>query len=121
VNVVKLTARGAFATFATEGTGFSDYFPGILPHLLTLGMLENYNDWTKLILRFQLQNPILQRPDDASRSSLRIERIMPQHPLPRSWKRYHDRSRRGCRESISTPGDGGSDSEKEVWIYQDGN
>ena len=31
--------RGAFATFATEGTGFSDYFPGILPHLLTLGKL----------------------------------------------------------------------------------
>jgi len=33
--------RGAFATFATEGTGFSDYFPGILPHLLTLGKLPH--------------------------------------------------------------------------------
>lgn len=30
--------RGAFATFATEGTNFSEYFPGIKPHLLTLGM-----------------------------------------------------------------------------------
>ena len=29
--------RGAFASFATEGTGFSELFPGIKPHLLTLG------------------------------------------------------------------------------------
>lgn len=29
--------RGAFATFATDGTNFSEYFPGIKPHLLTLG------------------------------------------------------------------------------------
>ncbi|KAG8953573.1 diacylglycerol O-acyltransferase 1 [Tulasnella sp. 419] len=28
--------RGAFATFATEATGFSKTFPGIRPHLLTL-------------------------------------------------------------------------------------
>lgn len=28
--------RGALATFATEGTGFSQQFPGIRPHLLTL-------------------------------------------------------------------------------------
>ncbi|KAG8891818.1 diacylglycerol O-acyltransferase 1 [Tulasnella sp. 403] len=28
--------RGAFATFATESTGFSQHFPGIRPHLLTL-------------------------------------------------------------------------------------
>ncbi|ETW78817.1 hypothetical protein HETIRDRAFT_155947 [Heterobasidion irregulare TC 32-1] len=29
-------ASGALATFATEGTGFSEAFPGIKPHLLTL-------------------------------------------------------------------------------------
>jgi hypothetical protein len=75
--VVKLTSRGAFATFATEGTGFSDYFPGILPHLLTLGMLEHPQDGIQLMFRFQLQNPILQRSNDAPRRSLRIERIMP--------------------------------------------
>ncbi|KAF9012972.1 diacylglycerol-acyltransferase [Hymenopellis radicata] len=28
--------QGAFATFATEGTGFSKAFPGVVPHLLTL-------------------------------------------------------------------------------------
>ena len=35
-----LTHRGAFATFATEGTGFSEHFPGISPHLLTLGTIR---------------------------------------------------------------------------------
>jgi hypothetical protein len=74
--VVKLTSRGAFATFATEGTGFSDYFPGILPHLLTLGKLCRIGIDEKLTPRFQLQNPILQRSNDASRRSLRIKRIM---------------------------------------------
>lgn len=29
--------RGAVATFGTEATGFSEYFPGVKPHLLTLG------------------------------------------------------------------------------------
>ncbi|KIR40270.1 2-acylglycerol O-acyltransferase 2 [Cryptococcus deuterogattii 99/473] len=32
-----IIGMGAFATFATEGTNFSEYFPGIKPHLLTLG------------------------------------------------------------------------------------
>nr|XP_019009960.1 2-acylglycerol O-acyltransferase 2 [Kwoniella pini CBS 10737]OCF48741.1 2-acylglycerol O-acyltransferase 2 [Kwoniella pini CBS 10737] len=31
-----IIGMGAFATFATEGTNFSEYFPGIKPHLLTL-------------------------------------------------------------------------------------
>ncbi|KAF8316667.1 diacylglycerol acyltransferase [Clavulina sp. PMI_390] len=31
-----IIGMGAFATFATEGTGFSKAFPGIKPHLLTL-------------------------------------------------------------------------------------
>nr|XP_031861443.1 uncharacterized protein CI109_003047 [Kwoniella shandongensis]KAA5528515.1 hypothetical protein CI109_003047 [Kwoniella shandongensis] len=31
-----IIGMGAFATFATEGTHFSEYFPGIKPHLLTL-------------------------------------------------------------------------------------
>ncbi|KAI0050984.1 DAGAT-domain-containing protein [Auriscalpium vulgare] len=31
-----IIGMGAIATFATEGTGFSDAFPGIKPHLLTL-------------------------------------------------------------------------------------
>ncbi|KAI9636789.1 diacylglycerol acyltransferase, partial [Dioszegia hungarica] len=31
-----IIGMGAFATFATEGTGFSTNFPGIQPHLLTL-------------------------------------------------------------------------------------
>ena len=35
--------RGAFATFATEGTGFSGYFPGIKPHLLTLGTCHGFD------------------------------------------------------------------------------
>lgn len=29
-------ARGALCTFATESTGFSHFYPGIIPHLLTL-------------------------------------------------------------------------------------
>lgn len=33
--------RGAIATFATEGTGFSEAFPGLQPHLLTL--TSNFN------------------------------------------------------------------------------
>ncbi|WVQ81125.1 hypothetical protein IAT38_003247 [Cryptococcus sp. DSM 104549] len=32
-----IIGMGAFATFATEGTSFSEYFPGVKPHLLTLG------------------------------------------------------------------------------------
>ncbi|KAK1922597.1 diacylglycerol acyltransferase [Papiliotrema laurentii] len=32
-----IIGMGAFATFATEGTGFSQHFPGLSPHLLTLG------------------------------------------------------------------------------------
>ncbi|KAF9016180.1 DAGAT-domain-containing protein [Hymenopellis radicata] len=31
-----IIGMGAFATFATEATGFSKAFPGIIPHLLTL-------------------------------------------------------------------------------------
>ncbi|ODO09511.1 hypothetical protein I350_03114 [Cryptococcus amylolentus CBS 6273] len=31
-----IIGMGAFATFATEGTSFSEYFPGLKPHLLTL-------------------------------------------------------------------------------------
>ncbi|GFZ47336.1 diacylglycerol O-acyltransferase [Saitozyma sp. JCM 24511] len=31
-----IIGMGAFATFATDGTNFSEYFPGIKPHLLTL-------------------------------------------------------------------------------------
>ncbi|THH16684.1 hypothetical protein EW146_g3995 [Bondarzewia mesenterica] len=31
-----IIGMGAIATFATEGTGFSEAFPGIQPHLLTL-------------------------------------------------------------------------------------
>ncbi|KAL0953894.1 hypothetical protein HGRIS_005065 [Hohenbuehelia grisea] len=31
-----IIGMGAFATFATEATGFSEAFPGIKPHLLTL-------------------------------------------------------------------------------------
>ncbi|WVQ73628.1 hypothetical protein IAR50_003208 [Cryptococcus sp. DSM 104548] len=31
-----IIGMGAFATFATEGTHFSEYFPGLKPHLLTL-------------------------------------------------------------------------------------
>ncbi|KAG9013286.1 diacylglycerol O-acyltransferase 1 [Tulasnella sp. JGI-2019a] len=31
-----IIGMGAFATFATEATGFSKHFPGIVPHLLTL-------------------------------------------------------------------------------------
>ncbi|KAI8972643.1 diacylglycerol acyltransferase [Pilobolus umbonatus] len=31
-----IISMGAFANFATEGTGFSKNFPGIVPHLLTL-------------------------------------------------------------------------------------
>ncbi|KAJ8482984.1 hypothetical protein ONZ45_g14756 [Pleurotus djamor] len=31
-----IIGMGAFATFATEATGFSEQFPGIKPHLLTL-------------------------------------------------------------------------------------
>ncbi|WVQ93081.1 hypothetical protein IAU59_000145 [Kwoniella sp. CBS 9459] len=31
-----IIGMGAFATFATEGTNFSEYFPRIKPHLLTL-------------------------------------------------------------------------------------
>ncbi|CAE6455938.1 unnamed protein product [Rhizoctonia solani] len=31
-----IIGMGAFATFATDGTGFSQHFPGISPHLLTL-------------------------------------------------------------------------------------
>ncbi|WVO15538.1 hypothetical protein L204_103197 [Cryptococcus depauperatus] len=31
-----IIGMGAFATFATEGTNFSEYFPGIKPHLMTL-------------------------------------------------------------------------------------
>ncbi len=31
-----IISMGAFATFATEGNGFSQKFPGIVPHLLTL-------------------------------------------------------------------------------------
>jgi hypothetical protein len=77
VRVVKLTSRGAFATFATEGTGFSDYFPGILPHLLTLGKLCRTDLEEEPTPRFQLQNPILQRSNDAPRRSLRIKGIMP--------------------------------------------
>ena len=29
-------SQGAFGSFGTEGAGFSDLFPGIIPHLLTL-------------------------------------------------------------------------------------
>jgi len=32
-----IIGMGAIATFATEATGFSKHFPGITPHLLTLG------------------------------------------------------------------------------------
>lgn len=42
INGSMLTCRGAFATFATEGTGFSKLFPGILPHLLTLGEPQRF-------------------------------------------------------------------------------
>ncbi|XP_003745579.1 2-acylglycerol O-acyltransferase 2 [Galendromus occidentalis] len=31
-----ITSAGAFSNFATEATGFSEKFPGIVPHLLTL-------------------------------------------------------------------------------------
>ncbi|KAG8877932.1 diacylglycerol O-acyltransferase 1 [Tulasnella sp. 332] len=31
-----IIGMGAFATFATEATGFSKHYPGIIPHLLTL-------------------------------------------------------------------------------------
>jgi hypothetical protein len=75
--VANLTNRGAFATFATEGTGFSDYFPGILPHLLTLGKLCRTDLDEELTPRFKLQNPILQRSNDAPRCSLRLKGIMP--------------------------------------------
>ncbi|KAJ7065260.1 DAGAT-domain-containing protein [Mycena amicta] len=36
-----IIGMGALATFATEATGFSDAFPGIKPHLLTLA--SNFN------------------------------------------------------------------------------
>ncbi|KZS94498.1 DAGAT-domain-containing protein [Sistotremastrum niveocremeum HHB9708] len=36
-----IIGMGAFATFATESTGFSSQFPGIVPHLLTLA--SNFN------------------------------------------------------------------------------
>lgn len=32
-----IIGMGAVATFGSEATGFSEYFPGIKPHLLTLG------------------------------------------------------------------------------------
>lgn len=54
-----LIRRGAFATFATEGTGFSQHFPGILPHLLTLGMSTHVVPGTRLTPRLQLQDPNL--------------------------------------------------------------
>ncbi|CAK5273776.1 unnamed protein product, partial [Mycena citricolor] len=38
---VDVIPRGAVATFATEATGFSQAFPGIRPHLLTLS--SNFN------------------------------------------------------------------------------
>ncbi|KAL1921570.1 uncharacterized protein VTP21DRAFT_11286 [Calcarisporiella thermophila] len=43
-----IIGMGAWANFATEGTGFSELFPGVKPHLLTLTInftTPFYRDW----------------------------------------------------------------------------
>jgi len=46
-----IIGMGAFASFATEGTGFSKNFPGIRPHLLTLASNLSMPIYREVLLR----------------------------------------------------------------------